>query len=545
MTRPPLPIRFAPLALVAVAALLGAGRAASAQDPPPAPPKAGDPPPVQPAPAGPAATIVTPKPALDSFVCLSDGRYLPGAVTKQEDVVALVPADGTRQEFPREKVLLAVASGKTVVRVREEAEDHADQSGIHAAWSTWLRATHLQNLAGGKFGDADAAARDAYLADLLAAADRLAKWKLRYAAAALLADALDAGAWNDDLHARCLEWEPVYFPLSPPDEERAQLFATWSREIVPMGGTFAPKKEATAAPLPTHWVDDVVTLKTRNLLIRSRVMESELVGHCLRQGEATVRGLESLVGIPTYGNDEPMEIRLYRDRKEYLEDTSGRRAMLWSAGYFSPGEAVSRFYVTRNERTGKLDGKDLEELFEVLSHELTHHWLERRFHRGSRQFEHQPGHWIVEGFARFVEDHAPYFQKGNFKFDFARNEAVVHTQMRRQAKALLPIVRIVDMSPFEFHNNLTDFERSTFYDEGASIVFFMMNRRGPDGRKRLLEYMRKQYAGEFWDMPPPDPTGRKIANPDEGKPIKESWKVLGFASSGEMETAFHAFLEKP
>lgn len=530
--------RLVPFALAALAAAI---HPAAAQDPPPSPPVA-PPAPVQPAPAPPAPPVA--RPDAEAFLCLANGSYLAGAVEKSDDSVSVAGADGKRQSFPREQVLLAVSGGKTVVKVKDEAEDHADQSGVYTAWHAWLRSAHLDRVPGGKFGDADAAARGAYVKDLLEAADRLAKWKLKYAAAALLADAIDAGAWSDDMQTRCLEWEPVYFPFSPEDAERARLFATWSREIVPMGGSFAPKKEATSVPIPTHWVEDVVTLRTRNLLIRSRVLESELVGQCLRQGEATIRALEGLLGMPQYGNDELLEIRLYRDRKEYLEDTSGRRAMLWSAGYFSPGEGVSRFYVTRNERTGKLEGRDLGELYETLSHEMTHHWLERRYHRGSARYDHQPGYWIVEGFARFIEDHAPGFQKGVVRFDNPRNEAIVTTQMRRQGKMLLPIARIVDLSQFEFAS-LSEHELGTFYDEAASIVFFMMNRRGEDGRKRLLEYMRKHYAGEFWDMPPPDPYGRKQAKPEDGKPIKEGWKVLGFEKSGDMENAFHAFLEKP
>lgn len=512
----PAPRRFVPLLLASCALAAAAGGPVFGQEGGAAPP----------------AAPALPKPDGDAFVCIEDGALFLGDVETTKDTVKVLTSVGERKEWPRRDVSLAVAGGKVVHR--------GDESGLYLAWRSWLRTTHIEPLPQKKFTEADGAARDAWTADLVAAADRCAKRKMKYAAAALLGDAAAAGVWTQEMHERCIEWEPTEFPFTPSDEERSRLFADWSREIVPMGGRFVLKDEAGGSPtLPVTWTQDVVALRTRNLLIRSRTTDPALVGECLRQGEATVRALEHLLGVPDAFNDEPLEIRLYRDRKEYLEDTSGKRAMLWSAGYFSPGEAVSRFYVTRDEKTGKLEAF---ELYEVLSHELTHHWLERRRLRGSARFEHQPGYWIVEGFAKFVDSQAKGFQRGRFGFDDENGSTIRNAKMVRKANRLMPISKIVDLSQFEFAS-LPESQLGVFYEQGGALVFFLMNRKGAEGRKALLDYMERHYAGKFWDLPPPDPYGHKVVKPEDGKPIRQGWKVLGYDTPEALEREFLAFLD--
>ena len=103
----------------------------------------------------------------------------------------------------------------------------------------------------------------------------------------------------------------------------------------------------------------------------------------------------------------PLDGRLHKNRKEYLEEKTpdGGQAMPWSAGYYSPRENVSRFYVPGS---GDGEGPVPLDLLKTLAHELTHHWLSMRWlgpgSRGGAAV--LPGYWIVEGFARFMEDQA-------------------------------------------------------------------------------------------------------------------------------------------
>ena len=51
----------------------------------------------------------------------------------------------------------------------------------------------------------------------------------------------------------------------------------------------------------------------------------------------------------------------------------------------------------------------------------------------------------------------------------------------------------------QLRNTLVAFQLSTitiFYEQAGSLVFFLMNRRGPEQRALLLDYLRQHYQGE-------------------------------------------------
>jgi hypothetical protein len=64
-------------------------------------------------------------------------------------------------------------------------------------------------------------------------------------------------------------------------------------------------------------------------------------------------------------------------------------------------------------------------------------------------------------------------------------------------------------------------ERGIFYDQGGALAFFLMNRRGAEGRRRFTGYLRSVYANRM---------------------EKQSWKHLGYATAEDLEREFTAFL---
>ena len=64
-------------------------------------------------------------------------------------------------------------------------------------------------------------------------------------------------------------------------------------------------------------------------------------------------------------------------------------------------------------------------------------------------------------------------------------------------------------------------ERALFYEQSGSLVFFLMNRCGDEGREAVIAYMRSHFRGGS----PKDPSGK-----------------LGFESAKDLHAKFEAFL---
>ena len=72
--------------------------------------------------------------------------------------------------------------------------------------------------------------------------------------------------------------------------------------------------------------------------------------------------------------------------------------------------------------------------------------------------------------------------------------------------------------------SLTLSAKTAFYDQAATLVFFLMNRAGPEGRAALLGALEAHYKGET---------------------VKDGWTSLGFATLEELDGALKAFLKSP
>ena len=478
------------------------------------------------------------------LVILNDGRFFAGALSSdRERRTITLTTDSGKQVFPFADVSAAIVPAKD----EDDGYRHlfrGDDTGSYLAWKAWLDQNHLTKRGGKKFEESEKAARDAYRTDVVEAVKQCTEWKTWSAAGALLGDALDLGVWDDEVQEAALASipdidDPECFGFSSEDEEKTKLWAKWSKAIIPLGGSFVnklshPRKAAT----PAHWLNDAVVLQTRNIELWSKERDKlAIVCEVLRQAESTVRGLEHLLGMPETGNDEKITVRLCEDRTRYLLDIGpGGRPPDWSAGFFSPGDGISRFYIS-----GTADMR------ETVSHELTHHWLERRYLRGGDRYPKEPGYWIVEGFARFVEHQCFGFQKGKYGFDNPGVESVAATIHGRSRGTNFPCGTLVDLSQYEFGQSVTaDMTKlQAFYQQSGALVYFMMNARGEDGRKRLVAYMKSYYAGDLWDAGKMNERGTNKVDPEKGKPVLGAWKALGFATAEELDREFNAWLSDP
>jgi len=318
----------------------------------------------------------------------------------------------------------------------------------------------------------------------------------------------------------------------------------WARELLPSGAEFLDSREAAwTRAVRKPWSDGALGLRTRNLIFFSMPRDPAVVGACLRNGEGAVRACQVLLKdgrVDRVVSDrDRLDVRLHRNRKEYLaEKTPIGSALPWSAGYYSPMEGVSRFYVPGKGGTSAPLARNLNK---VLSHELTHHFIDLRWIRADGGMPMAgpaaPGYWIVEGMARFVEDQAVEMGRRGVRFDL---ETVTSLDACAQAEAagkLFPMADFVDMTQSRFaaledkplvrvklRNTVRQpmlTSRHVFYEQAGSLAFFLMQKRGPEGRAKAVSYMRSYYRGGA---------------------SREGWKRLGFADAAELTEAFRTFL---
>lgn len=475
-----------------------------------------------------------------TFAVLTNGTFVAAEsiVRDKEKKVLDLTGSSADSRYPQDAVSVAFSGGERVRITKSHIYDR--QEGPYRVWSSILDAEHKVAARAGKpFGDDEAAARAAYKKGALEAAEACREWGAWTAAGAILGDAKEFGVWDDDTIAAALACCPDIdrsdaFPFQSEDAVKAPEWVRWARTLIALGGRFKNKEEdPNRASRPLKWQKDAFPMVTRNIELWSLEREAvSIVVDVLLQAEATVRALEELLGRPEIGADEKLEIRFYTNRQDYLtDDSGGSKPPLWSGGFFSPGDGITRFY---KEAKG--------DLRETVSHEMTHHWLERRFFRGGQSYSKQSGYWIVEGFARYVEHTSRDFQKGKTRWDWTGAACVHNSRGIRRAGRLFTAREIIDLSQNNFSNMPTD-RISVFYEQASATVWFMLNRRGPDGKKALLEYMRRYYNGEFLDLPPMDDRGLVKRDPATAKPILETWKVLGFDSSDALDKAFGEFLD--
>jgi outer membrane protein assembly factor BamB len=364
------------------------------------------------------------------------------------------------------------------------------------------------------------------------------------AASALLGRAERLTPGSKSVREKALALVPRGFPdaQGPDAASRWMLLA---EAILPVAGEVVPPDDADwrrARNAP--WDQGAFAVRTANVLLFSREQDARIVGDCLRHGERTVRVLQALLTRPAGASAGPthrLDVRLHKNRAEYLAELGEHaKAMEWTAGYYSSSENVARFYVPRDLKSASPLERGLEH---VLIHELTHHYISDRWlGAATRAAGGNPlrgGFWVVEGFARFIEDQVAEIDRRGDRFDDDTVRSIDAACRVSEEGKLFALDRLLDLSQKKFaelgerelsivqlRNTIARVpvsEKLVFYEEGGSLVFYLMNRAGAEKRAALIEYLRNWYAGRI---------------------AERSWESLGYASSSELELAFTSFLSE-
>ncbi len=372
------------------------------------------------------------------------------------------------------------------------------------------------------------------------------------AATCLLSDAGKVWPSGPSLKEEIGSCIPASFPFKD-DPEPETLWARWAKELVLSGGRFldpedtqwhrlADPRDRRRRPVIRRskiWTKETLGLQTGSLVCFSLERTPEVVGACLRYGEGAIRALRYYFEETEHGSTskgEPLEMRIHGIRDTYIKEM-GNRPVEWSAGYYTSLEKVSRFFIPRS-RDGKVADTSL---YRVVAHELTHHFIDQRVIVRKKELEFTKfgsnGYWIVEGVARFVEHQASDSVRTGLSFDDPTVQSLdVTTQVHKAGKHFIPH-ELVEMTQPRFseldtksmltvrlRHSFRNYNVSPlvlFYEQSAALAFFMLNRRGPEGRAAFNNYLQDYYTGRLQP---------------------ESWTLLGFETREDLDQAFLGFL---
>jgi hypothetical protein len=387
--------------------------------------------------------------------------------------------------------------------------------------------------------EVEADARVAFVANIVAAAQWCADHGAKTAASALRLREEDMVPGRVLDPTTIVDWTPPDFPCTGTKAEIGKTWALWADALLPSGAHFVKADEALTKRLSkSPFSSGAKILATDHVLLISREWDPKILGPCLSRAEATVRTLTRMLGKSPSGAkpDATIEVRLYVTREEYLADkSSGWAPPAWSAGVYSPSEAVSRFYSRLAADAEDPFGRSLHGL---MAHELTHHFVDRVWNPASDPTV-VPGFWMVEGFAEFVGEQAVEMDRLGDALDDPTVRSLDMTAAAMRAGHFIPLAVLLDVDYQKFGKQLegpafgplqlrhTLFRckldpRALFYVESAALTYFVMNRCGENGRAIYIDWFTRLCRAQT---------------------VPEPWKQVGFASLAEFEEAFKAFLQ--
>jgi hypothetical protein len=531
-----------------------------------------------------------PPPLGGDGLLLEDGSTVDGTVEALPgDRFRVSPsAGGAAQELDARRVLLARADGRILHRGRESGilgrwrqtlhpaarevllglHERLARRGLHDLAAATLEDARRFGLSEGAFSEATRRALGMKAAALPDRARAALEPEIRKERGLLQDRFLEGAAWcaarGFPAAAACLLSEgdrvrpgdpriataaaalvPAEFPWFG-EPGGPELWMRWAAEIVLADASFVPASGPIREAVRSRFWgpgERLVVLRTPNVLFWSRSLDPLVVGRCVRNAETTCRALSLLLGedavVGASRDADRMNVRLHAREEEYrIEEKEGGIPEGSTAGYFSPGDGLSRFFVQGKSARDPL-GRDL---YTVLAHELTHHFLEMRWRpnlgRRGGAGPRSPGYWAIEGVARFVEDQVVEMERRGMRFDDWTVPSLDATVQARAAGHVREPHRFFGITQEAFQGmdsrellrvrlrNTLEGQilsaRNLFYEQSGAMVFFLVQERGAESRAAFFRYLAAVYAGKTSATP---------------------WKDLGFESAGDFDRRFLAYLD--
>lgn len=307
----------------------------------------------------------------------------------------------------------------------------------------------------------------------------------------------------------------------------------------------------------TTWRQDLMAVCSARLCVLAPKEVAGAAARCLATGELVVDALESLfagIGTTRAGSNRLL-VKLYGTRDEYIDraaqevlafektrkqrekaeaakegEDAGedkatadeaadakeaaeallrqKRGLSLTLGFFVPDEGVTRLFMPAGKEA-------YEAVVATFAHELTHHWLELRGPRFDRPADVKPrivraGHWIVEGFASFVESFV--WDVDGQTWNARGVSSDLETFAAASEKQLNPWSRQLTVNQGNMHRRFSkQFEMfirrahylgqrlmsqwGMFYVQGAATCHYLYHAEDGKRRQALLEYVVNYYTG--------------------------------------------------
>jgi hypothetical protein len=321
---------------------------------------------------------------------------------------------------------------------------------------------------------------------------------------------------------------------------------TWADALLASSGEFVGKDDEQnpwSRLQNEPWTDGkTLCFRSRNVLLFIRDESPKACGTSLKLAEATCKALQLYLheGEPDVCayDENRLEIRIHKNRKDYLDEVPmregkpGKPAGEWTAGYFSPWDGISHFYLDR--RHSKDGSIDYRELTRVLTHEFTHHYIEVRWMQGARGAGGY-GFFVVEGMAEFIQNQMHKIDTRGLRFDDDSVDSILETAAARKAgvtSKYLEMAEFFDMTQTSFQALSDDpiksggktfpaSERGLWYAQAGALCHFLLAKKGDEMRRKFVEYVQLHYKGHA-----PTP----------------GWKFIGYESAEALDKEFAAFL---
>lgn len=275
---------------------------------------------------------------------------------------------------------------------------------------------------------------------------------------------------------------------------------------------------------------DLLGFRSPHLFLVTPIRNARAIRDCLLRGELVTGTLEKLFsGVErrrdedqTSADHDMMIVFLFESKEEYLRVGENLRSRgqdarhAYTAGFFSPGDRISRFYLPEK-------GDPYERLKSVLAHELTHHWIftscpgftnEEAMEAILKGRGEQPGHWIVEGFASMMQELAYDDEAGEFTLVNPKADRL-DTIANSEAKNLLPWPRLfetthatfeeLDVEPMEpkalapiswLEGRARIMSQTNYYYAQAAVACHYLFSAEEEGlREKLMQFVVAYYAG--------------------------------------------------
>ena len=247
------------------------------------------------------------------------------------------------------------------------------------------------------------------------------------------------------------------------------------------------------------------------------VKDTAVAGRCLAFGQMTCDVLAQLFKTdkPRKRLVQPLLIHLFESEKEYQQKSGAfsqfedPEFLKFTAGHYSPSDSVSRFFWFKDPAVER-------RVAATCVHELTHHWLREQnpIYASSqiRRSRDGPGHWIVEGFASFMEEGHYDVENGTWSLFNPRSRSLDYVRALARANKLMDWNKLYAVSAAKFRKlaNKPDravvsrwmlgrrilSERSVFYKQAAATCTFLYHGENGKYRKQLLAFVVNNYMGK-------------------------------------------------